>query len=86
MGVRACGSGAKRNVHQRVVKRLVGVRKGREEAGERVCGCVGRVPKGKCTNESLNDSLVEEKGGRRPGSGCVGVWVGCQKESAPTSR
>ena len=53
MGVWVCESGSKRKVHQRVVKRLVGVRKGRDEAGERVCGCVGRVPKGKCTNELL---------------------------------
>ena len=79
-----CGSGAKRKMHQRVVKQLVGARKGREVAGEWVCGRVGRVPKGKCTNELLNDSL--EKGGRRPESGCAGMWVGCQKECAPTSR
>ena len=53
-----CGSGAKRKTRQRVIKRLVGARKGREVAREWVCGCVGRVPKGKCTNESFNDSLV----------------------------
>ena len=41
VGVWVCGSGAKRKVHQRVVKRLVGVRKGQEAAGEWVCGCAG---------------------------------------------
>ena len=30
----ACGSGSKRKVHQRVVKQLVGGRKGQEVAGE----------------------------------------------------
>ena len=50
MGVWACGSGAKRKVHQRVVKRLVGGIKGREAAGE-------WVP---AHNESLEGQEVAE--------------------------
>ena len=45
-------------VHQRVVKRLVGARRWARRV-------VGRVPDGKHTNESLNDSLVQEKGRER---------------------
>ena len=53
-----------------------------------VCGCVGQVPKGKRTNESLNDSLAQEKGGRWPGAKrlvggreVVGVRVPVEKDT-----
>ena len=58
VGEESGGSGARWKAHQRVVKRLVGVRRWPRRVA-------GRVPDGKHTNESLNDSLVQEKGGRR---------------------
>ena len=72
---RLYGSGARWKAHQRVYNdSLVLEMAGREsKTGQRVAMTRWQlVPKGKRTNESFNDSLVQEKGGRWPGSGCVG--------------
>ena len=73
MGVWVCGSGSKRKTHQRVVKRLVGARKGREVAGEWVCGLGAK--------RKVHQRVVKRLVGVRKGQEAAGEWVPAHNDS-----